>query len=41
MTESKEKKLKPDRSEIFDKKEPLYETRQAPTKKRPTGSSND
>lgn len=40
MGESKDKKTKPDRSEIFGDQKPLYETRQAPSKKRPSESSD-
>lgn len=41
MTDPKEKKSKPDRSEIFGDKKPIYETRQAPDKKRPSGSTDE
>jgi len=41
MTDPKEKKSKVDRSEILGDKKPIYETRQAPSKKRPSNSSDE
>ena len=41
MTDSKEKRTKPDRKEIIGDRKPIYETRQAPSKKRPSGSQDE
>jgi hypothetical protein len=41
MVESKDKKTKLNRSEFFGDQKPIYETRQAPSKKRPSESSDE
>ncbi len=40
MVESKDKKSKPDKSGLLGDRKPIYETRQAPSKKRPSDSSD-